>query len=95
MTIKKSSPDTENLSETQEQLTDNIVLKFLQVLEKVRSEEMSCSDMYAHLDEFVEQEVKSNDAELIMPLIQEHLDLCPECCDEYEALLAILENTKE
>jgi predicted anti-sigma-YlaC factor YlaD len=30
-----------------------------------------------------------------MPLIQEHLDMCPDCCDEYEALLTVLENTKE
>ena len=79
----------------QEPLTDEVVLKFLKVLESARAEEMSCSDLYARLDEFVEREVKSQDAEKIMPLVQEHLDLCSGCCDEYEALLAVLENTRE
>jgi hypothetical protein len=56
---------------------------------------MSCEEMYAQLDEFVEQEVKFHNAAKIMPLIQEHIDMCPECCDQYEALLDVLENTKE
>ena len=82
-------------STPQEPLTDEVVLKFLKVLESARAEEMSCSDLYIRLDEFVEREVNSKDAEKIMPLVQEHLDLCAGCCDEYEALLAVLENTKE
>lgn len=76
-------------------MQDEVVVKFLKVLENVRAEEMSCSEMYDHLDEFVEREVESKDAEKIMPLIQEHIDMCPECCDEYEALLDVLEHTKE
>jgi len=74
---------------------NEVVLKFLQILENVREEEMSCDEMFIQLDEFVEHEVKSRDAAKIMPLIQEHIDLCPECCDEYQALLTVLENTKE
>ena len=79
----------------QEELEDEVVLKLLKVLDKVRAEEMSCEDFYAQLDQFVEREVQSKDAAKIMPLIREHLDLCPPCCDEYEALLAVLESTKE
>jgi uncharacterized protein YlaN (UPF0358 family) len=85
----------QNTTKPQVELEDEVVLKLLQVLEKVRAEDMSCDDFYALLDQFVEREVKSKDAEKIMPLIREHLDLCPPCCDEYEALLAVLENTKE
>ena len=76
-------------------MQDEVVLKFLRVLENMQHEEMSCEEMYAQLDEFVEQEVKSHDAARIMPLIQEHIDMCPDCCDEYQALLDILENTKD
>ncbi len=25
-----------------------------------------------------------------MPLLREHFDLCPDCCEEYETLLAAL-----
>jgi predicted anti-sigma-YlaC factor YlaD len=30
-----------------------------------------------------------------MPLIREHLDNCSECCEEYEALLDVVEKTDE
>ena len=76
-------------------LKDEVVLKFLRVLENAREEDLSCTEMYARLDEFVENEVQGEDAEKIAPLVHEHLDMCPECCEEYEALLAILEHTKE
>ena len=92
MSDKKIIP---NNPAPQEPLTDEVVLKFLQVLENARAEEMSCSDLYARLDEFVEREVNSKDADKIMPLIHEHLDLCADCCDEHDALLAVLENTRE
>ncbi|MBE0671969.1 MAG: hypothetical protein IH588_15410 [Anaerolineales bacterium] len=77
------------------ELQDEVVLKFLRVLENAREEELSCSEMYARLDEFVENEVQSKDSEKLAPLIHEHLDMCPECCEEYEALLTVLEHTKK
>ena len=77
------------------EVEDEVVLKFLQILENVRAEDMSCDDMYAQLDEFVEREVTSRDAARIMPLIQEHIDFCSDCDDEYQALLRVLENTKD
>ncbi len=95
MNIKSLLQRIQNTFNPQEELQDEVVVKFLQVLESIREEEMSCSEMYAHIDEFVEREVNSNDAKKIMPLIQEHIDMCPDCCDEYEALLSVLEHTKE
>ncbi|MDD2921445.1 MAG: hypothetical protein PHQ36_04095 [Anaerolineales bacterium] len=95
MNIKYFFQRIKNIFNPQKELQDEVVVKFLRVLENVRSEEMSCSEMYAHLDEFVEREVKSKDAKKIMPLIQEHIDMCPECGDEYEALLDVLKHTEE
>lgn len=95
MDIKNIFQRIRNGFAPKQEMQDEVVLKFLQVLENVRHEEMSCEEMFAQLDEFVEREVKAHDASRIMPLIQEHIDLCPECCDEYEALLDVLENTKE
>lgn len=79
----------------QEELQDEVVLKFLKILEDARAEDISCDDLFARLDEFVELELNSKDAARIMPLLREHLDACAHCCDEYEALIAVLENTKE
>jgi hypothetical protein len=79
----------------QKELPNKAVLGFLRILEDVREEEISCSEIYARLDEYVEREVSKKDAAQLMPLIREHLDICSECCEEYEALLNVLnENAK-
>ena len=87
--------NTFNPQQDTTELKDEVVLKFLRVLENAREDELSCSEMYARLDEFVETEVQGEDADKITPLVHEHLDMCPECCEEYEALLTVLEHTKE
>lgn len=76
-----------------EQLSDEAVLGFLRVLETVDKEEITCNELYEHLDQYVEREVDAKDAAQIMPLMREHLDLCPDCCEEYEALLHVVEES--
>lgn len=95
MNIKNIIQNIKNKLNPQEQLQDEVVIRFLKLLDRVREEEMSCEEMYAQLDEFVEHEIQDHDAAKIEPLVREHLDMCPECCDEYDALLAVLENTQE
>lgn len=96
MNIKNFIQRIRNKRNPEPELTDEVVEKFLKVLEQARAEEMTCNDMYNRLDEFVENEVKEPEtAEKITPLVREHLDMCPECCEEYEALLTVLENTKD
>ena len=77
------------------ELPSNAVLGILRVLEDVPTEEISCSELYAKLDEYVEREVDKKDAAYLMPVIREHLDLCPECCEEYEALLDVLSHSSK
>ncbi len=73
------------------QLPDEVVEGFLKVLDDIRAEDMPCSEVYKRLDEYVEKEVHGQDAARLMPLLKEHLDMCPDCCEEYEALLNVLE----
>lgn len=75
----------------QEQLSNEAVLGFLRVLETVDTEEISCDELYGKLDQYVELEVDKKDAAHIMPLMRDHLDVCPECCEEYETLLRVVE----
>lgn len=77
----------------EEELSDEVVKGFLQALNKVRKEETTCTEVYAQLDQYVEKEVRGEDAARLMPLLREHLDICSECCEEYEALLNVLEQT--
>ena len=55
MNIEKI-PNPDNQSSSQPEITDEVVLRFLKILEQVREEDLSCSDMYARLDEFPNKE---------------------------------------
>ena len=77
------------------ELPNEAVLGFLRLLESVREEEVPCDEVYARIDEYVEREVDQKDAAQLMPLVREHLDMCSECCEEYEALLDVLEKTSK
>ena len=78
----------------QEQLSNEAVLGFLRVLENVDKEEITCDELYTKLDQYVDRQVDKKDAARIMPLMREHLNICPECCEEYEALLHVIELTE-
>jgi hypothetical protein len=84
-----------NHHEDHEELSNEAVLGLLHVLESVQEQGCSCDEVFTKIDEYVEREVDKKDAQDLMPLIREHLDLCPECCEEYEALLDILEKTSK
>ncbi len=76
-----------------QELPDEVIEGFLRVLEEVRLEDMSCTQAFSKLDEYVEKEFHGEDAARLMPLLREHLDMCPDCCDEYEGLLNMLEKS--
>jgi len=82
-----------HLRRDHKQLPDEVVVKFLRILEEVRLDDMPCSQVYTRLDEYVEKEIHGEDAALLMPLLKEHLDLCPDCCEEYETLLNVVEKS--
>ena len=77
------------------ELSNEAVLGILRVLDEVPVEEVSCAELYTKLDEYVEREVNKKDAAFLMPVIREHLDVCPECCEEYEALLDVLSKSQK
>ena len=79
----------------EEEIPNEAVLGFLRVLESVREEDAPCDEVYARIDEYVEMEIDKKDAAQLMPLIREHLNMCSECCEEYEALLDVLEKTSK
>lgn len=74
-------------------LPDKVVEGFVRVLEEVRIEDMPCSQVFARLDEYVEREIHGEDVARLMPLLREHLDVCHDCCEEYQGLLAVLEQS--
>ena len=93
MKIKELIKRIRNRFGPHKEITDEVVVGFLRILENVREEELSCEEIYSCLDEYVEKQVHSKDAAILMPLVREHLDVCSECCEDYEALLDVLEKT--
>jgi hypothetical protein len=79
--------------QSEQDVPNEALLGFLRVLEDVRLEEIPCDEVFARLDEYVEKQVHGQDAAMLMPLLREHLDICSDCCEEYEALLTVLEQS--
>lgn len=80
----------------QKELPNDAVVGILRLLDEVPAgDEISCGELFVKLDEYVEREVDKKDAAVLMPVIREHLDVCSECCEEYEALLDVLNKTQK
>ncbi len=84
-----------HLGGDEKQLSDDAIRAFLHALEEARVQDVPCSQVFSRLDEYVEKELNGEDAARLMPLLREHLDLCQDCCDEYETLLAAVEKSSK
>ena len=72
-------------------LPDPVVELLIKSLQHTRDEECDCEKFFDGMDEYAELNIRGEDAARLMPLIKQHLEICRECCEEYEALLKILE----
>ena len=70
---------------------DPMTKKLLQSLAMTQENEISCDDVYAVLDQFAEAVTRGENVLLLMPLVRQHLDMCPDCREEYETLLRMLQ----
>ena len=66
--------------------------KLMHMVEKSQEVEYSCDDAYQMLDQYAEAVYRGVDAERVLPLVKHHLDICPDCREEFEALLQVLES---
>jgi hypothetical protein len=53
--------------------------------------EVTCEACFEHLDSYVELERAGVDAEAAVPGMQAHLEGCPACAEDHEALHALLD----
>jgi hypothetical protein len=53
-------------------------------------DELGCDECFEQLDRFVEMELAGKHAAEAMPLIQDHLERCVYCREEFEVLLVAL-----
>lgn len=64
--------------------------KILGMLSETQEEELTCDQVFAVIDEFVEMEERGEDVRAFMPLIQHHLQMCADCMEEYNVLKKIV-----
>jgi hypothetical protein len=55
-----------------------------------RPDELGCAECFEQMDEFVELTLAGKNAAQAMPLVEDHLNRCGDCREEFEALLAAL-----
>lgn len=67
------------------------VQKLIQMVENTQEVEFSCEDVYNILDQYTELVYRGENSAELMPLVEHHIEICPDCREEFEALLRILE----
>lgn len=56
-----------------------------------RPDEIGCAECFEQMDQFVEINLAGKDPAEAMPLVQDHLNRCSDCREEFEALLVALQ----
>jgi hypothetical protein len=74
-------------------LTEDILKKILMAISTTQPDEIGCTDCFEIIDEFAELKLQGKNAEEAMPLVQDHLNRCGNCREEFEALLDCLKAT--
>jgi hypothetical protein len=75
-------------------LDRNTLKQIIQEVITTRPDEISCGQCFDHLDHFAEITLVGINAAEAMPLVQDHLEHCRECREEFEALLEALQGLK-
>jgi hypothetical protein len=72
-------------------LDPKLLKKMARGIMTTRSDEIGCDECFERMDRFVDLELSGKDAAAAMPLVQDHLNRCQDCREEYEALLLALQ----
>lgn len=75
---------------SEKNITKDALIDLMHCLEKTVEGACSCEEAFALLDEYVELVANDEEAAKLMPLVKNHIDMCPDCVDKFEILLRIL-----
>ena len=86
--------DTTSQPDGEATLTQEMLVDLMNRLEKTTEDAYCCDEVFALLDEYVELVVDDEQARQLMPLVQNHLDICSDCRDDYEVSLHVLKTAE-
>lgn len=75
-------------------LTIDLLKKMIRMVKMTKPDEIGCDECFEELHQFAELELAGKSPEDAMPLIQDHLERCGNCREEYKALLEALRSVK-
>jgi hypothetical protein len=81
--LVSNQPDSRLDPETVKQMARGIATAQL--------DEIGCDECFAQMDQFVDMVLEGKNAAEAMPLVQDHLDRCGDCREEFEALLVAVQ----
>jgi hypothetical protein len=71
--------------------TPEVMEGMLKMLADTSQDEISCDQVLEVLAEYAEMAQRGEDVVHLLPLVQQHLELCADCHEEYEILLRALD----
>jgi predicted transcriptional regulator len=72
--------------------TPPLACKVIGMISHTTEVELTCDEVFELLDQFTEMAQRGENVAALMPLVHQHLEMCPECLEEYEALKRVLEH---
>jgi hypothetical protein len=89
---KKQQPPASSSAEISGE-NPEMMRKILEMLSNTQEIEFTCDDVFSILDQAAELAARGENLKDLMPLVQNHIDICSDCREEYEALQRVLMNT--
>lgn len=84
-------PDTHQSNSAGVLHLDNTdLVKLMHCLSMTVEGACTCAEAYAMLDQYTELVASDEQAKQLMPLVKNHMDMCPDCREEFEILLKIV-----
>ena len=71
-------------------LKRNLLKKLIHGVANTNPEEIGCDECYQQLDQFAEMVLEGKQAAEAMPLVEDHLQKCGDCHQEFTAFLDAL-----
>ena len=72
-------------------LSDDQIRALLQAVSRTRDQELNCDECLGELGSFAELTLKGRPVEDAYDLVQQHLQICDECHEEFALLLKAIE----
>jgi uncharacterized protein with PIN domain len=79
------------MKKIEQHLTRGQVGGIVRMLGLTTDREFNCAECLQHVSEFAECQLANQPVNEVISKVEQHLALCPECREEYEALLKILQ----